>query len=352
MMNSSKSGTNLFNAIAKNAAQTTTAITNSAAKAANSVMNAANNAVNSTVESVTDAATTTANAVGNAVNSLIPLGNSANKGLMNNASTMANNVFTNVFPTTTAMANAVNGGKKFPAWGYGILIFLVVAITVTIVMVVYKDQVKATWNNLTGSIKSLFVKEQPVAPVTPVLPAAPAAGTAPTDTAASGLLSKIMPSGDGSKEVFNVSSNEFTYYDAEPMCRALGAELATYDQVQDAWKKGADWCNYGWVKGQLAVYPTQKDTFERLQAGNEDDQKACGVPGVNGGFFDNPEMRFGVNCYGTKPAETANDERILQEKGFLPRTTSTLKVDQQAQEFKERIGSIGVLPFNEKKWSS
>lgn len=347
-MNSSKSGTNLFNAIAKNAAQTTTALTNSAAKAANSVVKAANSAVNSTIESVADAATTTANAVGNAVNSLIPLGNSGMKAAANNASTMANNVFTNVFPTTTAAANAINGGKKFPTWGYGILVFLVVTITVTIVMVVYKEQVKTMW----GNIKKIFVKEQPVMPVTPVVPATVAATAAPSDIATTGVLSKILPSGSGSREVFNVSSNDFTYYDAEPMCRALGAELATYDQVQDAWKKGADWCNYGWVKGQLAVYPTQKDTFERLQAGNEDDQKACGVPGVNGGFFDNPEMRFGVNCYGVKPAETANDERMLQEKGFLPRTTSTLKVDQQAQEFKERIGSIGVLPFNEKKWSN
>ena len=27
----------------------------------------------------------------------------------------------------------------------------------------------------------------------------------------------------------------------------------------------------------------------------------CGRPGVNGGYFDNPNIKFGVNCYGQKP---------------------------------------------------
>ena len=62
---------------------------------------------------------------------------------------------------------------------------------------------------------------------------------------------------------------------------AFGAELATYDQVRDAWKSGADWCNYGWVKGQAAVYPTQQETYDKLQTGAEDQRMACGMPGVN-----------------------------------------------------------------------
>ena len=27
----------------------------------------------------------------------------------------------------------------------------------------------------------------------------------------------------------------------------------------------------------------------------------CGKPGINGGYFDNPKLRFGINCYGIKP---------------------------------------------------
>ena len=86
--------------------------------------------------------------------------------------------------------------------------------------------------------------------------------------------------GVGGNQVFNVSSNKYTYYDAEPLCKALGAELATYDQVKDAWSKGADWCNYGWIKGQMAVYPTSDDSFNKLQKGPAEQHLACGRPGV------------------------------------------------------------------------
>jgi Na+-transporting methylmalonyl-CoA/oxaloacetate decarboxylase gamma subunit len=60
----------------------------------------------------------------------------------------------------------------------------------------------------------------------------------------------------GSAEVFNISKNVYTFNDAAAVCAAAGAELATYDQVKAAYDKGADWCNYGWIIGQMAVYPT------------------------------------------------------------------------------------------------
>ena len=56
------------------------------------------------------------------------------------------------------------------------------------------------------------------------------------------VVEKMLPP---AKEVFTVSKNDYSYYDAAPLCKALGAELATYDQVKHAWQKGADWCNYG-----------------------------------------------------------------------------------------------------------
>ena len=119
------------------------------------------------------------------------------------------------------------------------------------------------------------------------------------DQSTTDVINKLIP---GRKQVFNVSANKYTYSDAEPLCKALGAQLATYDQVKQAWDEGADWCNYGWVKGQAAVYPTQKSTFDELQGGSTDDERlACGQPGVNGGFFDNPELRFGVIATVTNP---------------------------------------------------
>jgi hypothetical protein len=58
-----------------------------------------------------------------------------------------------------------------------------------------------------------------------------------------------------------------------------------------------------------------------------------------------------VNCYGIKPSQTANDVRLLEEKGILPQTPESLAIDQKAQEYKEKLASIGVMPFSEVKWS-
>ena len=34
-------------------------------------------------------------------------------------------------------------------------------------------------------------------------------------------------------------------------------------------KKGANWCNYGWSANSMALYPTQKDYYNKLQKGDD-----------------------------------------------------------------------------------
>lgn len=161
-------------------------------------------------------------------------------------------------------------------------------------------------------------------------------------------ISKILP---GKKQVFNISENRYTYADAEPLCRAFGAELATYEQVKKAWEDGADWCNYGWVKGQAAIYPTQKSTWEKLQYGTDDQRLQCGMPGVNGGYFDNPDLRFGVNCYGDKPSETEHDIKRKLAGMDAPLTPEAVEQRKKELKFKSEIGQIGVMPFRQDAWS-
>ena len=104
----------------------------------------------------------------------------------------------------------------------------------------------------------------------------------------------------GSHGFFNIPGNDYSFEDAKALCKAYGAELATYSQIEDAYKNGAEWCNYGWSANQMAFYPTQKTTWDKLQKikGHNHD---CGRPGINGGYIQNPRVRFGVNCYGPKP---------------------------------------------------
>jgi len=218
-------------------------------------------------------------------------------------------------------------------------------------------EIRAGYDNLVGAIRSAVGVDS--APPVPIIIQAPPPTTntppvvpeTPAQLETQNIVEKVLPL-KGPSEVFNISKNDFNYYDAEPLCKALGAELATYEQVKDAYGKGADWCNYGWVKGQVAVYPTQQATWEELQKSDEEDRGACGKPGVNGGYFDNPDMKFGVNCYGPKPSQSAHDEAKLMKTGRIPKTTAGLKIEQKVHEFESQADQLGVLPFNKNKWGS
>jgi hypothetical protein len=105
------------------------------------------------------------------------------------------------------------------------------------------------------------------------------------------------------QQVFNIPGNYFNYTDAKSLCKAEGARLATYSEVEDAYNNGAEWCNYGWSEGQMALFPTQKTSYDKLQK-IEGHEKDCGRPGVNGGYIENPNLQYGANCYGYKPRMT------------------------------------------------
>lgn len=154
------------------------------------------------------------------------------------------------------------------------------------------------------------------------------------------------------KEVFNISGNTFTYNDAQAVCKAYGAELATYDQIEDAYNNGAEWCNYGWSANQMAYFPTQKQTWQKLQT-NSKNKNACGRPGVNGGYMRNPNIRFGVNCYGTKPEAPKCALDKLSENGpFIPLTKEEKEIEEKVQYWKDNIGKCNVSSFNYNKWNS
>jgi hypothetical protein len=261
--------------------------------------------------------------------------------------------------TGRAIANGASStvGSFFASWGG---LFLVVLVLVALFAVYYETigyYIQIGWNKMGWSRKhgekvEIDVPGGPSAILTPSapVPSNKAEGT-PIDSLG-GALQKLesdvesaLGSATSSKQVFNVSRNLYTFSEAEPLCRAFGAELATYDQVKDAYKAGADWCNYGWVKGQLAVYPTQKETYEKLQAGPEKDRMSCGLPGLNGGYFPNADQRFGVNCYGSRPAESAEDQRIQMED------RSSIAFDREVNRFKSELDSIGVNPWSSNHWS-
>jgi hypothetical protein len=291
-------------------------------KAANkSTMNAVNSFVLAPVNSVKNAATNIANSVKNVISN-------------SSASQM-------IEPIQTSVQGAMNSTPSAMV-SIPIMVALVLFIGLFVVIVMFREQIGDGLEKGWSKIKEVMGLSKPAVQAPP-----PQFVPHPQEVDQQ-AIDQILP---GKKEVFNVASNKYTYSDSDALCKAFGAELATYDQVKDAWKKGADWCNYGWIKGQSAVYPTQESTFEKLQAGPEDQRMACGLPGINGGYFDNPELRFGVNCYGSKPSEKDQDSAssMMDNMNLTP---GALAVDKKIMEYKQELRTIPVNPFKPGTWSS
>jgi len=151
------------------------------------------------------------------------------------------------------------------------------------------------------------------------------------------------------KQVFNIPGNYYNYENAKALCSAYGAELATYEQIEDAYNNGAEWCNYGWSANQLALFPTQQTTYDNLQKikGHEND---CGRPGINGGYIANPNVKFGVNCYGNKPKITSEEEELMKTSTPYPETPQDIAFQKKVDLFKNNLDQILVSPFNNNSW--
>jgi len=146
-------------------------------------------------------------------------------------------------------------------------------------------------------------------------------------------------------EVFFISGNDYTYDDAPAVCAAYGSELATYDQVNDAYTAGGEWCGYGWTQGGMALFPTQQATWELLQQESDQTKRTgCGRPGVNGGYF-NPSNKFGVNCYGVKPTNKSTKFPLP-----VPGTDSA-SFDKLVDKYKSMINRMTISSFNRTGWS-
>lgn len=191
--------------------------------------------------------------------------------------------------------------------------------------------------NLTARLDNLF-SDSPSIDLTVEQPAAPMEEIAPVPEI------KIKP------QVFHIPGNKFTFDNADALCQAYGGKLANYNEIEEAYKNGAEWCSYGWSEGQMAYFPTQKKTFDYLQ-GVEGHENDCGRPGINGGYIANPNVRFGVNCYGYKPKITEQEQEIMDNEPLYPRTLRDIQQEKRVDFWRKRVPEILVAPFNRNVWS-
>tara|TARA_B110000967_G_scaffold53581_1_gene54932 strand:- start:110 stop:979 length:870 start_codon:yes stop_codon:yes gene_type:complete len=190
--------------------------------------------------------------------------------------------------------------------------------------------------NLTANLKDLF-SANPTLELT-VEQSDPDQGVAP------------VPEITEKKQVFHIPGNDYTYDNAESLCKAYGSRLATYDEVEKSYDNGGEWCSYGWSDKQLALFPTQKETWNKLQTieGHEND---CGRAGINGGYIANQNVKFGANCFGYKPKITDTEMAMMKTEPLYPKTMEDIKEEKQVDYWKRKIPEILVSPFNKSVWS-
>ena len=155
---------------------------------------------------------------------------------------------------------------------------------------------------------------------------APPPGPGPNPGPGPGPGPKPKPS--NKPETYHVNGS-YDYSKAKAVCKAYNGQLATLDQIKNAFQKGAEWCDYGWSEDTMVLYPTQEKSWKEYQ--NTDDPHQCGIPGINGGYNKHINQRLGVNCYGVKPPGTMP---IYPSPVTITKTTPNLP----------------VAPFNYTKW--
>lgn len=150
------------------------------------------------------------------------------------------------------------------------------------------------------------------------------------------------PSNDNS-EVFHIPNNLYTYEESRKVCSKYNSRLATYNEIENAYKNGATWCSYGWSEDQLALFPTQESVYNELKKtpGHEND---CGRQGINGGYIDNKFIKFGVNCFGKKPKQTDEDKTYIE---ILKHSHSPAMDNSDLDKKDNNL----IAPFNKEKWS-
>lgn len=151
------------------------------------------------------------------------------------------------------------------------------------------------------------------------------------------------------KEVFHIANQDYTYDQAKCKCEAYGSRLANKNDIIDAYNKGANWCTYGWADKQSAYYPVQKCEWDKIQTENErlpeNKKRFCGMPGLNGGYFANPQLKFGATCYGIKPKGTINK----MKKPYCP-PMNFCKLENNFQS-SNKLDTDEIIGFNNEQWN-
>jgi hypothetical protein len=97
----------------------------------------------------------------------------------------------------------------------------------------------------------------------------------------------------------------------------------------------------------MALFPTQYKTWQSYQELGR--KELCGRPGVNGGYMEDKESQFGINCYGKKPYADENDKKYMKKHSYSTAYADEDLKEQQRKNDKKK--KLLIAPFNKEKWN-
>jgi hypothetical protein len=172
-------------------------------------------------------------------------------------------------------------------------------------------------------------------------------------------IQKVKGAVAAKEEVFLIY-NKYNYQEASKVCKVLfNGRLATKRDLDDALKKGANWCSWGWLEGQAVGYPVQKDYWVKTNAVNKG---FCGpTAGLNIIESMDPLKKFYATCYGIKPDQGKKDKVVhakIEKKVKHQESSSSLQQDiaqckqAKAMQWAEKQRKkVRILQFNPTTWS-
>lgn len=162
-----------------------------------------------------------------------------------------------------------------------------------------------------------------------------------------------------SKEVFLIY-NKVNYLQAKELCKLYSGRLATKEDLEEAFKEGANWCTWGWLEGEKIGYPVQEKFWSFIEKKHKGH---CGpTAGLN--IIENvePTKLYSVTCYGKKPPKSKNDtdlELVLNEitaddslQAEIERCKQSKKEAEQKKWIDEEKKKIRIVTFNDSQWST
>jgi hypothetical protein len=161
------------------------------------------------------------------------------------------------------------------------------------------------------------------------------------------------------REVFLIYGS-YTYPEAKEICKLYKGDIASLEQLDEAFKKGANWCTWGWLNEKYIAYPVQESYWKFIE---KQHKGFCGpTAGVNKIKNIDISKRFSINCFGIKPKQTKKD---LQKSKELIKCIN--KVDPLAEKIRKcksekkkqaqdswvvkQKKNLFIVGFNETKWS-